>query len=50
MAYQERDLIQRKVLDSWVFIAPTEKLSFADYKAKYKMQVQLFLLIFLVDY
>ncbi|KAJ8951614.1 hypothetical protein NQ318_012284 [Aromia moschata] len=37
-AAQERNLAQRKLLDAWTFLSPTNGLSYDDYKKKYVME------------
>lgn len=37
LAAQERDLAQRKLLQAWTFVAPTNGLTFEEYSAKYVM-------------
>lgn len=40
IAAQERDLAQRKLLNAWTFISPTGNLSFEEYSANLRLQVQ----------
>ncbi|KAF5279397.1 hypothetical protein FQA39_LY05507 [Lamprigera yunnana] len=38
LAAQERDLAQRKLLQAWTFLSPTNGLDYKNYKQKYKME------------